>query len=104
MFYFWQPVPDGFWRMFWPQLSLIVKMYLRNDVVYSGTYSKIERIMNGINGIIVAYGLSECLKLLFTYFGEGNFFVMIFESSDVENLLLKGRDLGTFLFLLMFTY
>lgn len=80
--------------MFGNHLPHIVKMYLRNGKMYQGTCSKSQRLMNGISHLIAANGLTETQKLVFTYFGEGNFFVMIIGNSDVELMLMLDSDSG----------
>lgn len=50
--------------------------------------------MNGISEIIARNGLSTSEKLLFTYFGEGKFFVMMFGSSNAEKIIVADSDPG----------
>lgn len=44
--------------------------------------------MYGLQDLVRDYELSQSEKILFTYFGEGNFFIMIFDSSNVEAMFL----------------
>lgn len=55
----------------------------RNDTVYKGSCSKDERIMNGIENTLVKFHLDEIDKLLFTYSGNNNFLVTMFNDSNV---------------------
>ncbi|XP_074382812.1 uncharacterized protein LOC141724540 [Apium graveolens] len=82
------PIPAHFWRAFGKLLPPKVQFYMRNGSRYEGTCSKTEKKMYGLEDLVREYGLSETEKVLFTYFGEGNFFVMIFDNSNVEAMLL----------------
>lgn len=61
---------------------------MRNGTPYEGTCSKNERKMFGIQDLVNDYGLTGNEKIVFTYFGEWNFLVMIFDSTDVEAMLV----------------
>lgn len=45
--------------------------------------------MYGLKDLVCDYGLSETKKTLFTYFGEGNIFIMISDSSNIEAMLME---------------
>lgn len=48
--------------------------------------------MYGIADLIRSNNLNVNKKLLFTYFGEGNFLVMIFDEFNVEMMLNPDSD------------
>lgn len=50
--------------------------------------------MNRISELIARNGLYNSDKLLFTYFGEGKLFVMIFGNSNAEKILIADSDPG----------
>lgn len=83
-----QPVSAHFWRAFGKLLPPNVNFYMRNGSRYEGTCAKKERKMYGLQDLIRDYGLTETEKILFTYFGEGNFSVLIFDISNVEAMLV----------------
>ena len=56
--------------------------------------------MFGFQDLVRDYGLSETEKILLTYSGSGNFFVMIFDSLDVEAMLVDNdSDRSGYIFL-----
>lgn len=61
---------------------------MRNGCRYEGVCSKSERKMYGLQDLMTDYGLTDNEKILFTYFGEGNFLVLIFDVSNVEAMLV----------------
>ncbi|XP_074375071.1 uncharacterized protein LOC141716793 [Apium graveolens] len=82
------PIPGQFWRAFGKLFQPKVQFYMRNGSRYEGTCSKTEKKMYVLQDLVQDNGLSEIGKVLFTYFGEGNFFVMIFDKSNIEVMLL----------------
>ncbi|KAL8125123.1 hypothetical protein AgCh_012703 [Apium graveolens] len=82
------PIPGHFWRAFGKLLPPKVQFYMRNGSRYAGTCSKTEKKMYGFQDLVQGNGLSETEKVLFTYFGEGKLFIMIFDKSNVEAMLL----------------
>ena len=75
-----------------------IQFYMRNGTMYTGTCSPNDRKMVGLSDFIADYGLSRSEKLLLTYFGERNFFIMVFDNHDVEAMLLQNNidDSGQF--------
>lgn len=63
--------------------------------MYHGTCSKKDRKMIGLSDLIADYGLSTNEKLLLTYFGGGNFFLMVFDSDFVEAMMLSNLSEDT---------
>ena len=81
--------------MFGSLLPDNVQFYMRNGNMYHGTCSKKDRKMIGLSDLIADYGLSTNEKLLLTYFGGGNFFLMVFDSDFVEAMMLSNLSEDT---------
>lgn len=87
-----QPVPSSFWRNFGKYVNYIVHFYLRNGTIYEGSCSKDLCIFNVPIDLYVDLDLSETDNLLFTYVGDGNFLMMIFDKFGYEKCLTGGSN------------
>lgn len=89
---FIQDIPEPFIKRFGKDIPFAVLCALKNGKMFEGRYSKSESMLYGLMDLVTYTNLDMDDALMCTYWGNGQFDIVVFDKSKIERSIEQFGD------------